>query len=75
MGLILHPAAAPFHAFKQICVAHPVCRLYSHHISERIQEAARDDSHHHQCALAHIQRPPPCHLSNGFVLNQLLFDV
>lgn len=40
MGLILHPAAAPFHAFKQICVAHPVCRLYSHHISERVQEAS-----------------------------------
>lgn len=57
----------------QICVAHPVCRLYSHHNPERIQEAARGDGHHHQCALAYIQGSPLYHLLKRFVLNKIFF--
>lgn len=36
-----------FLCIHQICLAHPDRRLYSHPISERVQEAARNDSHHH----------------------------
>lgn len=65
------------------CLAHPDCRLYSHPISERIQEAARNDSHHHQCeeifwcvcVCDGWRSGPPPHLSKRSVLNLLLSDI
>lgn len=59
------------------------CCLYSHPISECIQEAGRNDSHHHQpedtyiciCETAPSQISPCRHLSKMFVLNLLLSDI